>query len=590
VPGTWAGGPGHKEAARGGAKQLSGFCAQTILMDIILRNATIIDGTGAPSRPGDVGIAGGRIQTVGRIPGGAAAAGDGGAGRHEGPAAPAASTAPGVSPTPAGDGGPLELDCTGLIVAPGFINIHSHSDYSIFQEPSAANYVAQGVTLIVSGNCGFSAAPISLDDPEIAAAVEDPATRALITWTTYEEYFETLERLPKAINVAGLVGHGSVRAMVLGLGARTPTAGDMERMREHVREAMRAGAFGLSTGLIYVPGVFAARDEVVELARAAAEMGGIYATHLRSEADRLIDALIEAVDIGRASGARVQISHHKASGRHNWGLVRTALDLEEHYRTLGVEITCDVYPCTAGSTGLSALFPTWTHREGKEGFLRLLQDSEARERIKQDLSRPGRDWENLFFNGGAAGVVISDSKVYPEYLGLSIAEIAAETGRDPLDTMLDLVEADFDAWVLIHAMSEDDMRHVLAHRLSMVCDDGAVLRSGQGMPHPRTYRAFTRALATYARDEKVLTLEQAVHKMTGFPAWKLGLPDRGIIREGAVADLAVFNLWGLGCRSDFGDPHHLSEGMVHVLVGGEFVLRDGRPTEARPGRVITRPS
>jgi len=575
---------------------------QAILMDIILRNATIIDGTGAPSRPGDVGVAGGRIRAVGRIPGDSAAAGDGVAARRDGEAAPGEATGPGVDPGPPGDGasragpidglpgGPLELDCTGLIVAPGFIDIHSHSDLSIFQEPSAANYVAQGVTLIISGNCGWSGAPMSLDNPEMAVLVDDPELREIITWTTFAEYLEALEELPKAVNVGQLVGHGNVRAMVLGLTARSPGPEDLARMREHVREAMRAGAFGLSTGLIYVPGVFAGRGEVIELARTAAEFGGFYATHLRSEADRLIDAVVEAVEVGRASGARVQISHHKASGRHNWGLVRTALDLEEHYRSLGVEVTCDVYPCTAGATGLSALFPAWTHREGKDGFMSLLGDPEAREKIKKDLSRPGQGWENLYFNGGPGGVVVSHSRVHPEYLGRSVAEIAAQAGKDPLDAMLDLVRDDFDAGVIIHAMSEEDMRHVLAHRLSMVCDDGAAVRRGEGAPHPRTYRAFTRALATYARDEKVLTLEQAVHKMTGFPAWKLGLGDRGVIREGAVADLAVFDLWGLDCPSDFGDPHHLSKGMVHVLVGGEFVLKDGELTGARPGRVIRRPA
>ncbi|MEW6033034.1 MAG: D-aminoacylase [Bacillota bacterium] len=527
--------------------------------DLVLRNATIIDGTGAPSRPGDVAVAGGRVAGVGLV---------GGKGR-------------------------LELDCTGLTVAPGFIDIHSHSDLSIFRDPGAPNYVAQGVTLIVSGNCGFSAAPVDLDNPEVAALLEGERLADLITWSTFAGYMEALEGLRKAVNVATLVGHGSVRATVMGLGDRAPSPGELEAMRSLVAEAMEAGAFGLSTGLIYAPGVFANTDEIIELARVAAERGGLYATHLRSESDLLLEAVGEAARIGREARARVQISHHKVSGRRNWGLVKTSLDLLEAYRRTGLEVTCDVYPCTAGATGLSALFPSWTRRGGKEGFLALLRDPEARERIKRELGRPSLDWQNLYFDAGPEGVYVSESRAFPGVLGRSLAEIARSGGpgegtgpRDPVDVMFELIEKDFNTGVIVHGLSEEDMRRVLGHRLSMVADDGGVVVPGEGCPHPRVYRAFTRALATYARDERVLTLEEAVQKMTGLPAWKLGLPDRGLVREGAWADLVVFDVWGLDYDSDFGDPHYLSKGMVHVLVGGEFVLRDGRPTGARPGVVV----
>jgi len=542
---------------------------------IILRRATIIDGSGAPCRTGDVTVAGDRIEGA---PAGAPASG-----------APA---------------GALELDCSGLVVAPGFIDIHSHSDFSLFLDPGAPNYVAQGVTLLVNGNCGTSGAPIDAKDPLTAQLIGDERILRLITWSSFAEYMKTLDLLPKAVNLAALVGHVNARVTALGVSDRRPDDRELEVMKAVVREAMSAGAFGLTSGLIYPPGVFAATEELIELARVVAEVAGddngLYASHLRSESDQLLEAVQEAVRIGQASRTRVQISHHKVAGRRNWGLVRTSLDLMEQSRRQGVEVTCDVYPCVAGATGLLALFPSWTHRRGKDGFLAFLKDPEARARIKREVSRPMKGSANLLFDAGFDGVRVADSRVFPQYLGKSLADIARlggvalaagadPTPGDPLDVLLDLAERDFDLGITLFSMSEADVRHVLAHRLSCVCSDAAVPIPGEGLPHPRTYRAFTRTLATYARDERVITLEQAIHKMTGFPAWKLGLPDRGVVRPGAKADLAVFDLWGLRAGSDFDDSHHLSEGMVHVLVNGEFVIRDGKMTGAKPGALVRRP-
>jgi len=490
-------------------------------------------------------------------------------------------------------GGPprLEIDCAGLFAAPGFIDIHSHSDFSIFLEPSAANYTAQGVTFLVNGNCGFSGAPIDINRPDVAALLGgDERLRQVVTWSSFAEYMEALDRAPKTVNFATLVGHGNARVGALGVGDAAPGSGDLERMKAIIREAMEAGAYGLSTGLIYAPGIFAATEEIVELAKVAGEYGGLYATHMRSESDLLVEAVLEAVRIGRESGCRVEIAHHKASGRRNWGLTQTTLDLMEYYRRFGVEVTCDVYPCTAGATGLSALLPPWAHSGGKGATLALLKDPASRERIKRDLGRPNPKWPSLFFDGGPAGVRVAESRVLPQYLGMSLADVGREEGRDPLDAMLDLLGRDFDLGITVGGMNEDDVRYVMGHRLSMICSDAAIVLPGEGLPHPRSYRAFTRTLATYARDERVLGLEQAIYKMSGLPAWKLGLHDRGILRPGAKADVAVFDLWGLGTASDFGDPHHLAEGMVHVLVNGEFVIRDGRPTGARPGELVRRPN
>ncbi|RJQ07887.1 MAG: D-aminoacylase [Bacillota bacterium] len=532
-------------------------------MDLVLRNGTVIDGTGTPSRPGDVVVSGDRVVAV--SPAG------------KGEAVQGAASA-------------VEVDCSGLIVCPGFIDIHSHSDISVFLYPSAMNYVAQGVTLLLSGNCGFSGAPIDTSRPDVVALLgRDERVLKAITWRTFSEYLATLDNLPKAVNVALLVGHGNIRVAALGPTDRQPGPGELEAMKAVVREAMRAGACGLSTGLIYAPGVFATTEEIVELAKVAAAYGGIYATHVRNESDLLLDAVLEAIRIGRESGARVEVAHHKASGRRNWGLVRTSLALMDYHRRLGTEITCDVYPCTAGATGLEAFFPPWAHRDGRAGFEAALKDEASRGRMRSELSRPQTGWQNLLFDATPAGVRVTWSPVFPQHVGRTLDEIARETASDVYETMMDLALEDPDLSVTVEGMSEDDVRYVISHRLSMIASDAAVVVPGEGLPHPRTYRAFTRVLATYARDEGVLTVERAIHKMTGMPAWKLGLADRGVLRPGAKADLAVFDLWGLGYDSRFGDSHHLSEGMVHVLVNGRWVIRDGRPTGDLPGEVVRRP-
>ncbi len=476
------------------------------------------------------------------------------------------------------------MDATGLIVAPGFIDIHNHSDASLFACPGAENYTAQGVTTIIVGNCGHSAAPRcsgDRDDP-----VTGLADDCLPSFTSTAGYLAEVERLGPAVNVGTLVGHGTVRGLVVGNGDRPATQSEMDAMKEHVREAMTAGALGFSTGLIYAPGIYAAPAEIAGLAGVAAAFGGLYVTHLRNESDLMVEAVMEAVDAARASGSRLQISHHKASGRRNWGLVRTTLAMMEQARLAGVEVTCDVYPCTASATGLWALFPAWARDGGKEATVRLLADSRARARIKKDLSRPSLDWENILFDAGYDGIMITRSHKHPEFQGMTMSQIASEQGIEQLDALLNLAGVDPDTGVVAGGMSEDDVKYVLGHRLSIVGSDGSAARYGEGCPHPRSYRAFTRTLATYARDEMVLSLEAAVSKMTGLPAWKLGLSDRGILRPGFAADLAVFDYWELSSDSDFGDPHHYARGMVHLMVNGQMVIEDGKATGIRPGKLV----
>ncbi|MFB4279851.1 amidohydrolase family protein [Nonomuraea sp. MTCD27] len=510
--------------------------------DVLIVGGTLIDGTGAPPRRADLAVKDGRVAAI--------------------------ASDLGVSGGPVAD---LVIDASGLAVAPGFVDLHSHADFSVLDALDAEGCLRQGVTTLVTGNCGLSPFPAEhgpLRDLDRFAAAVDAAR--------------------PAVNLAPLVGHGALRAAVMGQERRPAEPAELDRMRELLAEAAGQGAFGLSTGLIYAPGSFAGTGEVVALAAEAARHGLLYATHMRDEGDRLVEAVEEALGTARASGVRLQISHLKAMGPANHGKVAEALAMIDAAVAEGADVACDVYPYTASSTTLTSRLPGWALEGGTPALLERLADPEARERMLAEL-RPAVGRTFL-----PEGVVIASLPPgpYADRAGDSIADLARDGGVEPAVVVLDVLAA-HQAQVMIvnHAMAERDVDAVLRHPSSAVASDGWVLRApGDGHPHPRNFGTFARALGHYARERAVVPQAEAIRKMTSLPASRAGLTDRGTVAAGQIADLAVFDPAAVADLATYADPWRYAEGMRHVLVSGVPALQDGRLTGARPGRTLRRAS
>ncbi|MEF8801290.1 MAG: D-aminoacylase [Halolamina sp.] len=526
--------------------------------DLVFRNARIVDGTGSPWYRGDVAVTDGRIAAVGDV---------------------------------AGEGD-TERSLDGSVVAPGFIDIHTHSDFTLPANRDAHSKVRQGVTLEIVGNCGTSAAPRygeaarSVDDWFEGRGLGEEVDST--QWESMTGYLDYLDGDGLSLNAGSLVGHGNVRAAVIGYDDRAPTDDELDEMCSLVAEAMEDGAVGLSTGLFYPPGSYADTDEVIALAETAAEHGGFYATHMRSESDELIESVEETIEVGRQADIPVQISHHKAIGPDNWGKVRATLRRMELVReTEGIDVQCDQYPYVASSTSLGALLPNWAHDGGDDALLDRLRDEQARASIREELKTDrNSSWDGVL-------VTAVQNPELKAYEGQTIAEIAAadDGTREPADILLDIVLEDENRTMHVNfGMDEDDVRTVMRHDLTMVGSDGSSLCQhgplGEGVPHPRNYGTFPRVLGHYVREEGVLSLERAIHKMTGMPAARLGLDDRGVLKADAKADITVFDPEIVEQTGDFLDPAHYPAGIDHVLVNGEFVVEDGDHTGARPGEVL----
>lgn len=531
--------------------------------DIIIRNGVIIDGSGNPWFRGDICIKDGRIKHIGQM-GGADA-------RHE-------------------------LEANGLVVVPGFIDIHAHSDFTLLVDPLAESKIRQGVTTEIVGQCGESAAPITDETVEYSEEKHPSFYRDYftITWRTMSEYCDVLSTNGLSINVVPFIGHGTVRQNVMGFENRPPTAEELEQMKTFVRDAMEQGAFGLSSGLFYMPGGFAQTDELIELCRVVREYRGIYASHIRNESDYVADAVKEAIEIGRKSGIPVQISHLKASGRMNWGKTQDMLNLIEAARNEGIEVTADVYPWTASSTGLDAGLPSWVHEGGVEKLLERLQDPETRVKIKNEIeTTPGRpDWENILKSTGLENVMIVNFEPDRNLQGKRISEIAAVRGKDPLETVLYLlIEAkERGVSAVFFDMDEQDVIRVFQHPSTCISSDGCAIAAegpfAKESCHPRYYGTYPRVLSYFIREKKILPMQAAIRKITSFPAQKLGLLDRGLLREKFVADLVLFDPVRVKNKATYQQPHQYPVGIEYVLVNGEVTIAKGEHTQKKPGQVL----
>jgi len=531
------------------------------VLDLAIEGATVVDGTGTPGSRTDVGVRDDTIVAVGDL-----------------------------SREPAGS----RLNAAGKVVAPGFIDMHSHSDWRLWANRRAESKIRQGVTTEVVGNCGFSPAPASTEFLEDLRgfALYLPAGMDF-AWRSVGEYLRAFDREGTALNVVQLVGHGTLRIAAMGFARRAPTAGELSVMRGLLAEAMEAGAWGLSTGLIYAPGSYATTAEIVELARVAARHRGFYASHIRGEGATLLEAVAEAITVGREGGLPVQVSHVKAAGRPNWGGVTRALALIDAARGEGLDVMADVYPYTASSTTLRTLLPDWALEGGVDAMTARLADPDTRARIRRELEAPVTG-QSLLDRIGWENVMISYCARRKDAEGRRVSELAATRGMDPLDAALELiVDERGRAYMILFQLDEADLRTALVHPHVMIGSDGSALAPygelSAGKPHPRSYGTFPRVLGAYAREERVLSLAQAIHKMTGLPARRLGLRDRGVIRPGARADLVVLDARSVADQATYAEPHRYPTGIEYVLVNGRFVIKDGEHTGSLPGRVLTPP-
>ena len=529
--------------------------------DVLIAGGRILDGTGAPWYAGDVGIVGDRITAVGPL------------------GSRTATT---------------RIDAAGSYVAPGFIDMLGQSELNVLADGRAASKITQGVTTEITGE-GSAIAPL---DDRLAAEAKPSfdALKVTLDFRTLGEYFARLEtRSRPAINVGSFVGAGGLRGYVIGDQQRVATSQELDRMKTLVREAMQQGALGISTSLQYVPDRFASTEEIVELAKVAAEYGGRYLSHQRSESNKILDSLNEAFTVAEQARIPTEIWHLKTAYRANWGRMPEVLRHIESARARGLDVTANMYPYDRASNGLDACLPLWVRDGGTEAMITRLKDPAQRERVKRDMEDPNPgDWENQWYGSGGAGGVLLSSVLDPslrKWEGKTLLEIGKEMGTDPRDAVMDLVIADrAESSVIISIMREDDVRAALAHPMIAIgTDSGARAEDGPlsiSKSHPRAWGSFTKILGTYVRDEKLVSLEDAVRRFTSRPAARIGITDRGLLRPGMKADITIFDLAQVRDRSTYTDPTHYSEGIRHVFVNGQAVVRDGRITEARPGQVI----
>ena len=529
--------------------------------DIVIRDGRIIDGAGSPWYAGDVAIRGGRVAAIGRLAD-----------------APARRT----------------INARGMVVAPGFIDMLGQSELTILVNPHLPSKIYQGITTEITGE-GSSIAPLT--GAIIQAdhlTYEHYGVEA--TWRTFREYFARLRKQGMGINLASYVGATQVRRVVLGDGNRAPTAAELERMKALVRDAMRDGAVGLSTSLQYAPAPYATTEELIALAGEAAKFGGIYASHIRNEGDSILPALDEAFRIGREAGIPVEIWHLKAAGKANWGRMPEIVAHIEQARRSGVDVAADTYAYPAWFNSFSAVIPPWAHDGGDKKLVERLKDPAARARIRREMETPSSAWNNEWQEVAGPESILVGAVQNPKLVplqGKNIAEIAKLWNKDPIDTVFDLlIEDEAFTEVAMVGMSEPDVALALQQPWVSICNDSQGTAPdgllGKEHPHPRAYGTFPRILRKYVREEKKLTLEDAIRKFTALPAQRMRIADRGVLKAGMWADVVVFDPETIHDVATFENPNQLSEGMRFVLVNGVPVIDEGRMTNALPGKVLDR--
>ena len=524
--------------------------------DILIKSGTVVDGLSDKAWKADVGIVGERIQAIGDL---------------------SASQARSV------------IDAMGKVVTPGFIDIHSHTDaVELLINPKGESKIRQGVTLEVSGNCGGSSFPYK---KEVSEEEQRFQKRYGLErdWVDLAGYLARIQKTGMAFNYVTLVGQGTIRNYVMNEDRRKPTASELELMQRLVAEAMEQGAFGLSSGLEYTPSGFASTEEVIELCRVAAKYGGFYATHVRSEDSFVIEAVAEAISIAEKAGVPLQISHFKSCGTINWWKMPMLFDLVEAAAKRGVAVTADRYPYTAFSTGLSVYYPQWALAGGNEAFVKRLQDPAEKRKMWEETTQKleGTPWENILLTS-------LDEEDNQRFIGKTIQQAASELGQDPYEFACDLlIKEKGGVGIVGFAMSEEQTEETLQHPLVMLCSDGSALAPygplHQGKPHPRNYGTFPRFLGLYVRNRKALTLPQAVKKMTSMPAAKLGLKDRGTLKQGNFADIVVFNPATVADKATYTEPEQYSTGIDYVIVNGKVVIDHDNHTGVLPGKVLYGP-
>lgn len=499
--------------------------------DVLIKNGKIIDGTGNSWFYGDVGIKDGKIISIGKLQ----------------------------------QQAKRVIDASGLIVAPGFIDVHAHIEGDELTTPTANNFIYDGVTSVVTGNCGGS-------NSDIAA------------------YFRRLDSIKLSINVASLIGHNTVRRAVMGDASRDPSDDEMARMQNLVEKAMKDGAVGLSTGLIYVPGTYSKTNEVVGLAKSASKFGGVYASHIRDEGDHVTDAVNEAIGIGREAKMPVEISHFKVTYKPNWGRSTETIALVEKARLEGLDVTVDQYPYIASSTSLDTTLPTWAFSGGRDSLKIRLNDPDTRKKIKNEMVQTLK--KKLLKNYDYA--VVARYAPDTSLNGKSITAINTLRGRksnpmEEAETILEMVSAINRTQMIFFSMDEKDLTRIMQYPFTMTASDAGINQFGSGMPHPRAYGTNSRVLGRYVREQKVQRLEEAIRKMTSLPAQKFNLRDRGLVREHMAADLVIFDENTIGDQATFSKPHAYAKGFSYVLVNGVVVIDSGSHTGARNGVVLKGP-